>query len=414
MKKRWLWVATATLLALLAALLLRSGVSPVRAPSSAPDAMAGFVARHWPEALPAQGDPPPGFSALEASLGPQACGQCHATQYADWQSSLHSRTMGPGLGWQLHVMGQQSANACLRCHAPLAEQKSLVALEQRWANAPGTPPPAYVPTDLHRQGLVCAACHVRRHVRFGPPPRTGVARGASTPQPHAGFQVEDGFQDSRFCAVCHQFAGDGARLNGKLIENTYEEWRASAAAAAGKTCQSCHMPERRHLWRGIHDADMVRQALRIELHVEPDAAGGLHARAELSNVGAGHHLPTYLIARIVATLELLDPAGRVDSELARHVIGRQANLQLTQEIADTRLPAGERVSFGSRLARPTGAGWSVQLRIVVDPGWHYGQLFRSVLERPVQPPEPAATLLREALSRIEAGRFELHRQREPL
>ncbi len=64
------------------------------------------------------------------------------------------------------------------------------------------------------------------------------------------------FWKSDFCAVCHQFSPDQA-INGKLLENTVEGWRQSPQAAAGQTCQSCHMPSRRHLWRGIHDPDMV-------------------------------------------------------------------------------------------------------------------------------------------------------------
>lgn len=380
----------------------------------AADAVAGFLARHWADPMLPQGDPPSAFSPLEASLGPEACGQCHPQQYADWQSSLHSRTMGPGIGWQLHVMSQPKADACLRCHAPLAEQRSLVAIERSWANAPRTPPPAYVPPDLHRQGLVCAACHVRRHARFGPPPRHVAATASAAATPHGGFTVAPGFQDSRFCAVCHQFASDGARLNGKLIENTYEEWRASAAGKAGQTCQSCHMPERRHLWRGIHDADMLRQALSASLDVQADGAGGLRVSAVLANVGAGHFLPTYLIPEIVATLELLDPDGRVVSQLARHVIARQANLQLTQEFADTRIAPGEQAAFGARLPAPTARGWSVELRIVVHPGRHYEKLFRGVLEGRELPPAPATDLLRQALTRLEASHYESHRIRKAL
>ncbi|MES9944225.1 MAG: hypothetical protein ABW080_04625 [Candidatus Thiodiazotropha sp.] len=31
----------------------------------------------------------------------------------------------------------------------------------------------------------------------------------------------------------------------------------------GQTCQSCHMPDRAHLFHGIHDPDMVRLGLAI-------------------------------------------------------------------------------------------------------------------------------------------------------
>ncbi len=416
----WRWIAGAIALGIAAVgLHLGWSSSPRWSPaelapqtgSAASDAMSGFLERHWPDPLPPQGEPPAGFSALEASLGPDACGQCHTMQYADWKASLHSQTMGPGIAWQLHVMSQQGANGCMRCHAPLAEQKALSAIEHRWKNAPAAPPPAHVPPDLHRQGLVCAACHVRRHVRVGPP-RRDAAPPPGTAVPHAGFTADSGFQDSRFCAVCHQFPAGGARLNGKLIENTYEEWKASAAAQSGQTCQSCHMPDRRHQWRGIHDADMVRQGLRVSLDVLPGAAGQFRAQAELANVGAGHHLPTYLIPEIVATLELLSPGGSVVAELGRHVVGRKANLELTEELADTRLASGERVSFSGQIPAPTTSGWTVELRVVVHPGKHYEKLFRGVLGRREPLPDEAARLLRLALARTEGSSYELYRVRK--
>ena len=40
---------------------------------------------------------------------------------------------------------------------------------------------------------------------------------------------------------------------------------ASRHAREGRACQACHMPERRHLWRGIHDPEMVKRALGREV-----------------------------------------------------------------------------------------------------------------------------------------------------
>jgi len=41
------------------------------------------------------------------------------------------------------------------------------------------------------------------------------------------------FLSSEFCQSCHQFAPDGLALNGKLLENTYAEWKASRFAPEG-------------------------------------------------------------------------------------------------------------------------------------------------------------------------------------
>lgn len=75
---------------------------------------------------------------------------------------------------------------------------------------------------LMRQGLVCAACHVRQHQRFGPPPRAD-AQARQVPRsglPHNGATVSAAFLRSEFCSSCHQFEPSDLRLNGKLLEDT--------------------------------------------------------------------------------------------------------------------------------------------------------------------------------------------------
>lgn len=271
--------------------------------------------------------------------------------------------------WQLLKLDQDEGNRCLRCHAPLAEQKALVAQAVNWPNAPRTPPPGYVPPELAHNGLVCAACHVRQHRRYGPPGRTPL----SDDPPHGGYSASAAFEDSRFCAFCHQFLEDGPRLAGKLREDTYAQWQASAYAPK-QTCQSCHMPERRHLWRGIHDPDMVRKALAVELHLQPLPEGKYAVEIIARNKGAGHHFPTYLVPKVHLVLSL-HAAGRPAREIARDTIGWQADTLMNREEFDTRIPAGESRRYRHVLVAPTGA-WEVELRVDVIPGEHYERMFR--------------------------------------
>jgi hypothetical protein len=132
--------------------------------------------------------------------------------------------------------------------------------------------------------------------------------------PHGGFTASVAFQRAEFCKSCHQFNPDDFALNGKLIENTYEEWRQSAYAQEGIQCQTCHMPDRRHLWRGIHDIEMVQQALSIT--IVPNASAytpgeQIQAVMTVTNVGAGHYLPTYVTPKIVVHTDLRDAQGQV-------------------------------------------------------------------------------------------------------
>src|SRR5205809_2637989 len=72
--------------------------------ASGADAIRQFLDRHWRRPLAPQGPPPVRFSALEASLQPEACGSCHPVQLADWRTSRHAASMGPGVAGQLAEM----------------------------------------------------------------------------------------------------------------------------------------------------------------------------------------------------------------------------------------------------------------------------------------------------------------------
>lgn len=367
-----------------------------------------FLERHWADPLPPQGAPPPAYSPLEASLSPSACGQCHAEQYHAWRSSLHSRAVGPGLLWQLRLMDQAQANRCLRCHAPLAEQKALFALELGWPGAPKAPPPGYVEAGLGHQGLACAACHVRGHRRFGPLARGVINRSAVARNgPHGGFTASSAFEDSRFCAHCHQFPDDGPRIAGKLQEDTYRQWRASPQSR-DKPCQSCHMPDRQHLWRGIHDPEMTRRAIAVALSLADLGDGRYQALARVSNSGAGHHFPTYMVPKVDLILTLID-AGGARRELGQRVIGWTVDTGITREISDTRIPAGASLDFRQAFAAPRGKDWRVELVVRVKPGEHYERIYRDSLARADSLPPAALPQLRLALHEVQAAEYELLR-----
>ncbi|MFO7592792.1 MAG: hypothetical protein R6X15_01940 [Pseudomonadota bacterium] len=336
--------------------------------------MDEFLSNHWGYPMAPQGEPPSGFSALEASLAPESCAACHSEQHKQWRESLHSHTMGPGIRWQLQLMNPEASRSCLKCHAPLTEQFALHARERGWSKSKAARP-EHVPADLHRKGLACAACHVRRHQRFGPPAKSETVNRTV----HGGFTEHKAFGDSRFCATCHQFPEDGSRLNGKLREDTYNQWRQSRFAAEGRSCQSCHMPERRHEWKGIHDPEMTRSALSVQFTSSGEESGTQRVSATVSNSGAGHHFPTYLVPDVQLVLEYLMPSGEVN-ELARHTLAWRANLALTEEQFDQRLPAGKSVKLQGRLPTSQAEG-NLRLRVSVAPKHQYLVTYEDYLAR---------------------------------
>ena len=336
--------------------------------------LPGFLGEHWPGLpLPLQGPPPPEFTPVEASLDPQTCGACHPQQYADWKTSLHAAAYSPGLSGQLlegSLAHPAEVRNCLSCHAPLGEQQPYrAALE---------PEPAFDPA-LRDQGIVCASCHVRAHQRYGPP-----RRGAPLPEvavvPHGGFEARTEFQQSGFCAPCHQFFDD-VGVAGKPLENTWAEWAASRHAREGRTCQSCHMPDRRHLWRGIHDPEMVRAAVAVELAAVADPGPSTWAELRITNDDVGHRFPTYTTPRVFAALWQADAAGNeIDGTRVEAVIAREIDFSTNpwQERFDTRVKPDETLVVPYEGA-PAPAAVTLVGRVTVDPGFHYRGVFASLL-----------------------------------
>lgn len=350
------------------------------------DAAAGFLASHWARPLKAQGSPPAGFSAGEASLYPKDCGACHQSQFEDWSGSLHSRAMGPGVLGQLVGMDANATDQhqdCLRCHAPLQEQAaSLSAVLARAAAGPvrGGRVPGTA-ASLHTEGIACAACHMRGYRVFGPPRRDGSQPDSSARYPHGGWVASGTFEDSRFCAACHQFEEGGYALNGKLLENAYKEWEASRHAREGRSCQACHMPERRHLWRGIHDPETARRGIAVgAVHPRVDAAGQVTAALRLTNAGTGHYFPTYVTPRVVVTMQQETASGKtLKGTMQQHVIAREVTLDLSEELFDTRLAPDEERVIEYRLgAHPQATHLAVEIR--VEPDAFYTNLYRSLLK----------------------------------
>lgn len=354
-------------------------------------AIDAFLQSHWARPADGSGIRASGPGLEGAALDVAACAACHPAQYEDWRHSLHSRAMGPGVAGQLVTMvatDPASAESCTRCHAPLAEQaRSLEksvrtrAPATRSATPSATSSAAGNPADrLHERGLMCASCHVREGQVFGPPRRDGSAPGAGeTPPALHRWSASTAFESSRFCATCHQFEPDGFALNGKLLENTLNEWLASRYAREGVSCQNCHMPDRRHLWRGIHDPDMVRRALTIEVTRPTPADGSLAAHLRIRNTGAGHYFPTYVTPRVFVQAYQEDRDGReLPATRQQWMIARDVKLDLSAEIADTRIPPDGQAEFDYRAPRRTGATTLV-LRLWVEPDAFYREFYESML-----------------------------------
>jgi hypothetical protein len=160
------------------------------------------------------------------------------------------------------------------------------------------------------------------------------------------------------CAACHLYyraTGGSAPLP---VFTEYEEWRDGPAAAAGIECQSCHMPaiEGGEVARGwaprprSHDHSLLgldgtlrKRALKLRLEVQ-GSTGVVHVAATLTNVGAGHAVPSGLPGRrIILRAVALDGAGaeqgRVERQWARVLAddtGRERPFYVATRVASDR------------------------------------------------------------------------------
>lgn len=346
-------------------------------------AIAEFLDSYWLRPLSPQDKFPGSQQNHAVNLAPESCGACHVSQYQDWSKSLHSHAMGPGILGQLVDMpphAREDHQNCIRCHAPLAEQaNSLVAaLEKKSITHKRI---SSSQSELHDQGVICAACHVRNYQWNGPLRRDGSQpEGDLSAYPHGGWKGNPAFESSLFCAACHQFKAGEYSLNGKLMENTYQEWLNSSFAKQGVACQSCHMPERRHLWRGIHDAGMTQNGLNIRAEIQPQRQIQLLATLRVKNTGVGHDFPTYVTPHVVMEGYQIDARGKMlASTYKQYLIARQVKVDMSEEIADTRLAPGQETVFSYQVARDARAVELV-LRVRVEPDAFYTEFYHTMLD----------------------------------
>jgi hypothetical protein len=301
-----------------------------------------LLAPYWTRPIPAQG-PAPALAAdnpVVTDLSANACRLCHPAQFEHWSGSLHAGALSPGVLGQLGAFDPETQSDCLACHAP--RQEVIDLWQGQGLAAAG-----------HLAGVDCATCHVRGHVRHGPRAVEQTPHGPVDPLPL--------FRQAAFCAPCHQFDDTGLSVNGKPLENTYAEWQGSRYAREGVTCQDCHMPDKRHGFKGIHDPETTRRGLLVRAW---RVYGGLRVRA--GNVGAGHALPTYVTPRILIRLEGADGANSREHSIARRM--RWTLEAGWEELADDRLAPDQWIDLDLDL--PPAEPGRVVVRVEPDDDYH--------------------------------------------
>ena len=241
---------------------------------------------------------PEGLTSLKA----ESCGTCHTEIYNEWKASIHAYAYKDPF-FHAYWTKDKHTWVCLNCHTPLENQQPTVIKSiprARVERAVQEPNPNY-DAEYQKEGVTCAACHVRDGVILGP------FEDSAAPHP---TKFDPSFRTTQVCYRCHNVVGGPAQFYNGGPCGTYAEYEGGYYLKERQfICQSCHMPEidrpvavnspirrgRRHLWRGGHDPEMVKSAVSIRVTADPPLpkpGDDLTVTLSLMNSGAGHKLPT--------------------------------------------------------------------------------------------------------------------------
>ncbi len=282
-----------------------------------------------------------------ANLSAQGCNACHWQAHDDWANTPHAKAWSDP-EYQEAMARVGNTTACRSCHLPLANQHHRLAAGFVGGDftRPQMTENQIWDATLMSEGVTCAACHVRDGVV--------VSTRAAPDAPHP-VAVSAELHSPELCATCHQLTWPGAD---RPFYDTYGEWKNSAYAQAGISCQECHMPATpgasaasRFAARPSHAfAASLDRGLSVLFDLDtPEVQRGspFPVRVRLQNTGAGHHIPTgspFKSYRVSLLIE--DAAGEALAPAAELTLGRTvAAAPPWDTLSDNRIPAGGEVAF---------------------------------------------------------------------
>lgn len=283
-----------------------------------------------------------------ASLRAKDCGECHQAIYAEWQGSMHAKSYSSPFFSAYHKKDRHEIS-CLVCHTPLQNQlEKLVTYNKGDYQKPLFEENPGYDAELKKEGVTCAACHVRDGVVYGP------YREDQLNAPHP-VQYDARFQSEELCLQCHQVPARPFSLVRYGVCSTGEEFSESPWSEQGFICQDCHMEKvhrplakgspartvRMHNWQGGYSKQQLQKAFAFSARRE-----GKRIRVTISNSGAGHKVPTGDPDQYIELDFIWIAQGGAEKIVKHYKFKRQIVWQPVMfELYDNRLAAGESDSF---------------------------------------------------------------------
>lgn len=262
----------------------------------------------------------------------QVCGACHTEIYKQWRTSMMSHSWEEPIYRALLRHASEATkgrvdNFCTGCHTPIGLTTGQITSELNRASV------EFTARNNPMPGVDCEACHnisartgldngayVLSPRSHGKPTKFGPRKDAVSPYHDTVYSELHTRSD--FCATCHNVTHPFSSV---AVERTYDEWLESPYSLNGETCQSCHMPgfagkaaimgpSRDNVashwftganatvlkYLGMDEAaqrarDSLARAAKIQFQQLPETViprQYTSVQVKVSNVGAGHKLPT--------------------------------------------------------------------------------------------------------------------------
>jgi len=177
------------------------------------------------------------------------------------------------------------------------------------------------------------------------------------------------------------------------------------------------MPERRHLWKGIHDPEMVKDGVSVETKASRDHNDRVHAVIKVTNKAVGHKFPSYVTPKVFVYGAFLNPQGNVlEDTIQEAVIGWDARPigGQWQEIFDTRVEPGKSFEHSFTWHRVPPEARKLRTWIEVHPDhFYHAHFYPAYLKFDSLSPE-GRKLIERALEESGKSVFLLHDQSFPL
>ncbi|MEE9505399.1 MAG: multiheme c-type cytochrome [Thermodesulfobacteriota bacterium] len=278
---------------------------------------------------------------------PDVCGGCHTEIYRQWKGSMHSHAYVDPVFQALWKMGSKETEGltdklCGGCHTGIGIVSEELVMKDG----------EFQVSDIAKKGVQCDLCHTIVKSTFLETPthepqnasivlepgevKRGPYKDSNSPFHETAYS--ELHTKSEFCANCHHVFHPVTNFH---IERTYDEWKYSIYAQKGIQCQDCHMmpveqaietaktlkkqknpgkacttgPERdqvyTHEFVGANftvtsllgspqHAEMAKKRLQsaaeltVNLPETAEKGNIVTVGVKVTNVGAGHNLPTSL------------------------------------------------------------------------------------------------------------------------